>query len=369
MTNEEIYLEQLRSAIGVSAEERRGDKRQATGDKQQADSVQYLAAIQGTTILTTNDKMVLARAMMRQQQQLLTLDKVWRALEKEGIYPVLLKGFGLARFYPEPYRRMSSDVDLWVGKGQYDKVTAVLERELEVEWHHENETVNERHYNFNTKQGLVFEIHPQTIPFILPKEKVALENIELPAMTNAEEFDFEGYRFRMPEASFNLLFVFMHAWEHFISTGVGMKHLADLAILVAERQKGGRIDRQIGEEVTLLSSLSTLNLKEPWLVMGYVVVKAFGLKKEQWPGYEDSRRIRRLGERLYKRIMKEGLTRHKTQDTGHKTLNKWIGKIWTLGDRIRTAMMIAPYSPQYARHYLYCAVYRGMKRLVVEISG
>lgn len=363
MTNEEIYLEQLREAIHLNdGLMNNGLMNENSGS---SSAVDQLAAKQGTYVLTTNDKTVLARAMMRQQQQLLTLEKVWRALEKEDIRPVLLKGFGLARYYPEPYRRMSSDVDLWVGKGQYDKVTAVLERELEVEWHHENETVNERHYNFNTKQGLVFEIHPQTIPFILPEEKAALETFELPAMDNAEVFEFEGHSFRMPEATFNLLFVFMHAWEHFISSGVGMKHLADLAILVAERQKGGRIDRQIGEEVTLLSSLSTLNLKEPWLVMGYVVVKAFELKKEQWPGYEDSRRIRCLGERLYKRIMEEGLTRRKKEE-GRRIKNKWIGKVWTLGDRIRTAMMIAPYSPQYARHYLYCAVYRGMKRLAVS---
>ena len=357
MIGENTYLAQLQHAIGLTSNE-------VHVPACEQEAVNNLHSLQGTTVLITNNKILLARAMMRQQQQLLTLDKVWQALEAEGVRPVLLKGVGLARLYPEPYKRVSSDVDLWVGKGQYDKVTAILKRELDVEWHHESEEVNERHYNFETKQGLIFEIHPQTIPFILPKEKAALEAIELPAMTNAEEFEFEGHHFRMPQASFNLLFVFMHAWEHFISSGVGMKHLADLAILVA----CGKCDRRDVDDV-LYSQLSALHLDEPWLVTGYVVVKAFGLKKEQWPGYKDSQRIRRLGERLYERIMREGLTRHQTSNTKHKKLNKWIGKAWTLCERIRTAMMIAPYSPKYARHYLYCAVYKGIKRVNDELNS
>ncbi len=362
MTIEQTYLVLLRKALGLLADDpKEGQASPYYEDKSdRLKEVDRLNAIQGTTALLSSDTIVLGRAMMRQQQQLLTLQKVWSALEQEGIRPVLLKGLGLARLYPEPYRRVSSDVDLWVGKGQYDKVTAILERELDVEWHHESEEVNERHYNFNTKQGLIFEIHPQTIPFILPEEKTALEAIELPAMEHAEEFEFEGHIFRMPEASFNLLFVFMHAWEHFTSSGAGMKHLADLAVLV----NNDELNRQSLHDGLL--TLKKLCLLEPWEVMGYVVVKAFGLNKEQWPGYKDTRRVRRLGERLYKRIMEEGLTRHQTPNTRHRTLNKWIGKMVTLCDRIRTARMIAPYSPQYARHYLYCAVYKGIRRLRVN---
>ena len=171
---------------------------------------------------------------------------------------------------------------------------------------------------------------------------------------------FEGHCLRMPQAEFNLLFIFMHAWEHFTSSGAGLKHLADLAVLVNNE---GLNRQSLNDE---LSALRKLHLLEPWLVMGYVVVKAFGLRKEQWPLYKDTRRIRRLGERLYKRIMKEGLTRPNQSLANNKPpvlSNKWLGKLWTLGERIRTALMLAPYSPQYARHYLYSAVYKGIKRL------
>lgn len=354
MTNsEQIYLRLLRKAIGLTKED-------ITVPPEQWEAIGKLSHRQGTDMFLTTDKATLARTMMRQQQQLLTLELIWQALEKAGLRPVVLKGFGLARFYPEPYRRFSSDVDLWVGKGHYDKVTTVIDSVMKVEWHHENEDVNERHYNFASPQGLIFEIHPQTIPFILPSEKKALEAVELPAMTNAEEFVFEGHRLRMPAPEFNLLFVFMHAWEHFTSTGAGLKHLVDLAMLV--NNEG--LNRQSLNDT--LSVLKQLHLLEPWLVMGYVVVKAFGLREEQWPLYKDTRRIRRLGERLYRRIMKEGLTRPNQSSANDKSLvlsNKWIGKLWTLGERIKTALMIAPYSPQYARHFLYSAMYKGIKRL------
>lgn len=354
MDVEQIYLRLLRKAIGLTKEETNVSQEQWAAIKQ-------LSHRQGTDMFLTTDKTMLARAMMRQQQQLLTLDIIWQVLEKVGLRPVILKGFGLARFYPEPYRRFSSDVDIWVGKGNYDIVTSAINSVMKVEWHHENEDVNERHYNFASPQGLIFETHPQTIPFILPSEKAALETIELPAMTNAEEFVFEGHCLRMPQAEFNLLFIFMHAWEHFTSSGAGLKHLADLAVLV----NNDRLKRQDPDDV--LVTLRKLHLLEPWLVMGYVVVKVFDLRKEQWPLYKDTRRIRRLGERLYRRIMDEGLTRPnqssvKTNKTSVLS-NKWLGKLWTLGERIRTALMIAPYSPQYARHYFYSAIYKGVKRL------
>ena len=351
MDVEQIYLRLLRRAIGLTNEE-------VSVPQEQWEAVKQLSRRQGTTTFLTTDKTSLARAIMRQQQQLLTLDMLWQALEKAGLHPVILKGFGLARFYPEPYRRFSSDVDFWVGKGKYDVVTAAINSVMNVEWHHEDECVNERHYNFATPQGLIFEIHPQTIPFILPEEKSALASVEIPAMVNAEEFIFEGHRLRMPQAEFNFLFIFMHAWEHFTSSGAGLKHLADLAVLV------NKLPLYTSDEHarTLQLTLSALHLTEPWNVMGYVVIKAFGLCKDKWPLYKDTRRIRRLGERLYRRIMEEGLTR-RIEDEGRRIKNKWIGKVWTLGDRIRTAMMIAPYSPQYARHYLYSAVYKGIKRL------
>ena len=318
-------------------------------------------------------QMLCMQVMVGQERQRRALEKVWKAIEATGVKPVLLKGFGLAQLYPNPYLRQWGDADIWVGHGHYDEVTEAICKTMNVTWHHENEEVNERHYNFNTEDGLVFEIHPQTIRWVLPKEDKLYRAIEAKAMAQCETIEIEGMSYRIPERGFNQLFVFLHAWEHCTSSGTNMKQLTDLALL-CQREP---LPRELYE------ALKPLHVLEPWEVMGYAVVKLFGLKKECWTGYSDSRRVKRLGKRLCKEILhiknpvrkstKNRLINcfnfanaQKSDKNLNKNLNKILRKLGTLWERVKTARKIGFVSPKYGRHYLWMAIYKGVKRLKIE---
>ena len=318
-------------------------------------------------------KMLCMQVMVGQERQRRALEKVWKAIEATGVKPVLLKGFGLAQLYPNPYLRQWGDADIWVGHGHYDEVTEAICKTMNVTWHHENEEVNERHYNFNTEDGLVFEIHPQTIRWVLPKEDKLYRAIEAKAMAQCETIEIEGMSYRIPERGFNQLFVFLHAWEHCTSSGTNMKQLTDLALL-CQREP---LPRELYE------ALKPLHVLEPWEVMGYAVVKLFGLKKECWTGYSESRRVKRLGERLIREIL--GVEEERGRGVGgkndelnreHSSLNdandgsfrasRLLRKLGTLWERVKTARKIGRVSPKYGRHYLWMAIVKGVRRLGVE---
>ena len=55
-----------------------------------------------------------------------TLILIVKTLRDNGIEPVLLKGQGLAQYYPEPLLRQCGDIDLYVGEENYEKAYDAL---------------------------------------------------------------------------------------------------------------------------------------------------------------------------------------------------------------------------------------------------
>ena len=54
-------------------------------------------------------------------QMNMTLQLLVPALRNAGIEPVLLKGQGLAKYYPTPELRQCGDIDIYVGEENYEK--------------------------------------------------------------------------------------------------------------------------------------------------------------------------------------------------------------------------------------------------------
>src|SRR5690554_5075943 len=49
------------------------------------------------------------------------LTRLVSMFQAEGINAILLKGQGMARYYPNPLRRQCGDIDLYIGMEDYDK--------------------------------------------------------------------------------------------------------------------------------------------------------------------------------------------------------------------------------------------------------
>jgi hypothetical protein len=150
------------------------------------------------------------------------------ALAVAGVVPVVLKGTALARrFYPEPFHRATTDVDLLVAREQVEASSRALEglglaRAPERPGHGGEHT---HHREFQGSAGLV-ELHFRA----LSGYGMALEADAL--LARAEEAQLEGRRVRYLRAEDELVYLALHASNHLLQR---LSWLLDLKLLVLAR--------------------------------------------------------------------------------------------------------------------------------------
>ena len=230
---------------------------------------------------------------MRLKQTLLQAVKM---LRDNGIEPVLLKGFSLAQYYPNPNLRQFGDIDLFVGLEKFHEACAVL-RSLPGSYNWGVILDTGRHFNIEFGDYSV-EIHRVSSEIIKEEENAIYMEIERQGLfVHSREVELEGARLRIPSKEFMAFFTFYHAWHHFLTTGVGWRQLCDLALVL--HAYNGQLDTE-----QLCRDLEALHLMRPWQTFGYLIVHQLGLPETEMPFYEAKRR--RKASKLYDRIMEEG---------------------------------------------------------------
>lgn len=382
------YCSLLRQALGLSTQDTL-----STLNVADVDSLVHLAQIQGTAPLVydqllkaqplsdsplkggellLNLKRACMQNMMGYEQLLSLLKQTWNGLVQGGVQPVVLKGFGLASLYPIPYLRSWGDLDIYVGPQQYHQSAAILRQVFPDAKHHDEEREELKHYNFVLPDGNVVEMHRTSAILMHPIKNKHFLKLESDAMLpeNVQWVEMEDVRFAIPEAQFNLLFTFYHAWEHFVREGLGFKQLADLALLAHHtyNYQSSTSDHQ-SIAYYLRRHLCRLHLWEPWQLIGYVCVTALGLPKSEWPLYEEGgARLQAQRKRFLQDVLYRGLMpRHQSDASMHKKakqMNVVVRKCMTLKNRLASATEIMPYSPRYARHMMISSVINGIYRIL-----
>lgn len=309
--------------------------------------------------------------MMAQKTQLAIMAKTVGALKDGGVDSVVLKGFGLAQLYPLPYLRRWGDLDIYVGPEQYHRAAPILRDTFPEAIHHDEEWEELKHYCFVFPDGNVIEMHRRALVFNSRADEKYYYPIEKQAMQEAKQLPechltVEGKEVIIPEPKFNMLFVFMHAWEHFYEQGAGFKQMADVALLCRHLQQVE------GMEAYLEKHLKALHLMEAWQMVGYFLHKTLGIQPSEWWLYRDSKHIERLGEQFTEKILSEGLWRPytsdgKTRDERREEIKKMnvLARKWmTLKGRIMDAKRMYRYAPQYTRHHLWGGIEKGIIRTI-----
>lgn len=219
-----------------------------------------------------------------------------KALQVQGIEPVLLKGFGLARLYPNSNLRQFGDIDLFVGLKQYHQACMVL-RGLSGGYNWGDEIDVGRHYNIEFGH-YPMEVHRVSADVTDAKEQAVYATIEQDGLEeHRQTVDFEGCDLSLPSKEFMVFFTFFHVWEHFLITGVGWRQLSDVAMTLHAYK--GQFDAE-----KLRSWLDSMHLMDPWQVFGGLMVDCLGLPVDEMPFYKATHH--RRASRLYDRIMAEG---------------------------------------------------------------
>lgn len=370
MTREqEAYLALLRAAVWGNKELESERVRGLEGER--VNEIIRLAAFQGTGSLVFDQLLKLKdveipaalqiqmkqqcmMSMMQQNMMMTILTKAWTALEQADIHPVLLKGFALAQYYPQSHLRQWGDVDLFVGQKQYHQACKELDAVFPEADHPAEDDEDRKHYNYVFPNALL-EIHRISMEMAHPQDRKYYEGMEEQCLTmDGPTFDIDGLTITTPEDTFNVFYTFLHAWHHFIETGMNMKQVCDVAVLL--HAKHAVIDKERLKEM-----LTKLHLMEVWQLIMYILVLHLGLPQDEASFYTE--RCQERAELLFERILKEGLSRQteKLNVEGASYLKrKWL----TLQSRMADSRMVKPYAPKYARHILVSAIVHGIERVL-----
>lgn len=377
---QETYLALLRAAIWNNELTNEGVKEKIVRDEsrkeltnERVNDVIRLAAFQGTASLVYDQLLKLkdveitdalrvqmkqqcVMSMMQQNSTIPILKQAWDALEEAGIHPVLLKGFALAQYYPQPHLRQWGDIDLYVGQKQYHQACAVLCQTFPDIPHPDEDDEERKHYNFDFDNTAI-ETHRISMAFAHPCDRRYYERLEDLYLTkDGPTFELGEVKITVPEETFDVFFTFLHAWHHFIETGMNMKQICDVTVLLHAK-------RDVLDRGRLNEMLTRLHLMEVWQLMMYIMVQYMGIRKEECPFYTE--RCKECAEMLFERVMTEGQARkiEKIDAEGVSYLKrKWL----TFQSRIADSQLVKPYAPRFARHMEVSDILHGIERTLAR---
>lgn len=336
---------------------------------EQTEELLILNARQGTgtlvypAVLAQEDLSYYARVQMKSacahtmQQQVHIhhiFGQAWQALENAGIRAVLMKGAGLAALYAEPQLRTWGDIDLFVGKEQYHPACAVMRETFPDALKFDEELDHYKHYNL-IAEGVSIEVHRVSIGLQHPLDERRYARIEEYGMQHAQTIELDGISVRVPEPTFNALFVFMHAWEHKLSLGANVRQLCDLALVLHHYHSTIDVER-------LTKWLRALHMTDVWQLYMGILVEHLGVPHDEAPLYTERVALRvRL---LLEGILKGGRLVERADNEASK--NRFVRKFHTMQERLQEVRLVRRYSSEYARHLTATVLVHGLQRLFAK---
>lgn len=248
------------------------------------------------------------------------LAKVVSDLNDAGIDSVLLKGQGLAQYYPKPELRQCGDIDLYVGLDNYKASYDVL-KTLATSIEDPKALEVGKHYDLFVGKVAV-EVHRYTDRYPTRKLDRIYQDISQEGLRDGlVPMSFDTVKVNTPSDDYNAFYVFSHLFHHFLINGLGARHLSDWMLLLKARD--GYIDKD-----KLRASLESLDMLGPWQAFGCVLVSYLGMPAEDFPFYDSSQQ--RKADKIIGRILKEG-NFGKERDVYKKRGNIYLlNKAWAM---------------------------------------
>lgn len=225
-----------------------------------------------------------------------TLVRIVMLMDDAGIQSVLLKGQGVARNYPMPELRQCGDIDLYVGVDDFSRACSLIDTIASATRLPESGS-SDKHYE--AKVGdIVVELHKYSEVHPSAYYDAIYQKYSDDGLTNdLRVYDFSGVSVNTPADTFNAFYIFNHLWQHFLTSGVGLRQFIDWMLFIHKH-------KDTIDESKLKCILDDMNLMMPWQVLGCILVNDLGLSMCDFPFY-DQRYERKKG-RILKMVLKEG---------------------------------------------------------------
>ena len=225
-----------------------------------------------------------------------TLILVMKTLRAAGIEPVLLKGQGIAQYYPIPQLRQCGDIDLYVGEENYEKAyEALLPIVTEIE--ERGNIWNYHHFHAHIGSVLLEIHHKVEHAFTDSTEKILRKYTDAGLNENLNRVKIGDVEVNTPEINYNACYVFFHLWRHYVAAGVGLRQICDLGCYLHHMRD--KLDRNY-----LQTYLEEMNLMTPWQTFGCIIVDKLGMPEDSFPFYNP--KMMKKSEKLLEVILREG---------------------------------------------------------------
>lgn len=224
--------------------------------------------------------------------------KLTSLLAQEGIIAVTLKGCTVARYYPVPEFRKSSDIDLFVD----NRVDA--ERAVQIlcangftssgEWHANHHEV------LMSSQRDIVELHTTwTEDFKERHLNQYLEELYRESRRHCQMIDCQGFEVYAYDTAWQAFYLLLHMLLHFVGSGFGLRNLCDWVVLWEHCH-----DAKVREDFWKMACES--GTAEFAKALTSICVRYLGLSREKSPVADGNLSERALADELLRDILDAG---------------------------------------------------------------
>lgn len=284
---------------------------------------------------------------------------IFMEMHDNGVEPILLKGQGIAQYYPNPDFRQCGDIDIYVGKQTFEKACEVV-KALATE--NDMATVKHTKKHFHIYLGKVpVELHLYSDVYY-PKrlDRIYQEISDAGISVAPVEVELAGYPVKTPSVNFNVFYIFNHLWHHFIADGVGLRQICDLCVLL--HRFHGQIDYNY-----LRNVLERMGLMKQWKIFGSIAVDKLGLPVEEYPFYD--KKYSRLKEKVFRLVMLEGNFGQQNLKDQKRPEGYLRGKLYSLAFRTKRNMRVLFLFPKDSLRHIGKVVDKGIRAVLIDIFG
>ena len=222
-------------------------------------------------------------------------------MRRAGIYTLLVKGQGVAQCYDRPLWRACGDVDFFLSDDNYEKAKRFL---TPLATDVETEYVGAKHLGM-TIEGRVVELHGSLrvgLPRIINR---VLDDIYIDTFNagSVRSWDNNGTQIFMLSPENDVVYVFVHFFNHFYKEGVGLRQICDWCRLMWTY--GDKIDQKKIE-----IRIKEMGLVSEWKAFAAYAVYYLGMPVKAIPLYDASGKWVRKAKLISRFIMNVGNMGH-----------------------------------------------------------
>ena len=260
---------------------------------------------------------------IRQQNQVVNnvLVEFVCGVEKIDVDYLVVKGQTLACLYPDPFLRMSGDIDYLINSDYgYEKAKIETVQEVELP-----SKLLEREIAYNWRD-VVFELHTSLIDFSCKKHQQYWDKLVKDSWQERTAVNLEGVRVNTLSPTLNAVYLFLHLFTHFSKVGISLRQFCDWAVFL--RHYENEIDKDKVQGV-----LQELGLLKAYAAFGAVLVDKLGLPEVSFPmKIDDSHR------KWTSKILDDIFRGGNFGRLNHKTRHPWAFKLESVGFALRNTV-------------------------------